>query len=565
MVAAWSQLWGNPLAKSGYVWIGYACSVFNVFSPKTGVLQWILTCRNLSGDLCICSTITVASMKETSGVGKGTVSTPWKMLQQRFHSEGNDIITDPNLNLNYIISMIRHLAFQFTSLRYKCMNVPDVLFDLGVLVSYQVCLRVWVCVYVCACVCVTWEWERRECTNVFVHCCVCVILCLCGLCCSNVLCSSVCLCLICACVSGCAYLRLRVLCFACVLLCVLCFLHFEFVRLCWLCCLRFCVSDVCRCLCLRVCVCMCVPCVWVCARVFSFFPFCAVVCVCVFVFVFFCAHVFFGCLFFCAFVLVSIVCVVCVVCADCVAVCFCSFVSCGVCVCARVNCAFVSCFEYFVVDVCVCVSVFLCLCLMAVRNCQLCQGSLSWWCRRCICCRHPDTWRVVRGMASRSKVDTWGPKKGSTNRTWLSSTPAFFGDFNGFQWISTYPFFRGKLKLKNTWSFCASFCASQFIFHRFFHAFPSILESCWSWNSQTWLQKSPSGLHIQRSPVFFPGLFFPVFTWFHGSQSQVRIQSGTFNMLWMPTPIVPGRAAAHAYHICFIAPVQHWDLNIKKK
>ena len=116
---------------------------------------------------------------------------------------------------------------------------------------------------------------------------------------------------------------------------------------------------------------------------------------------------------------------------------------------------------------CVCVSVFLCLCLMAVRNCQLCQGSLSWWCRRCRRCRHPDTWRVVRGMASRSKVDTWGPKKGSTNRTWLSSTPAFLGDFNGFQWISTYPFFRGKLKLKNTWSFCASFCASQFICHRF--------------------------------------------------------------------------------------------------
>ena len=144
-ITAWSQLWGNPLAKSGYVWIGYACNVFNVFSPKTGVLQWILTCGNLSGDLCICSTIIVASMFETSGVGKGTVPTPWKMLQQHFNSEGNDIITDLNLNLNYMISMIRHLAFQFTSLRYKCMNVPDVLFDLGVLVSYQVCLRVWVC------------------------------------------------------------------------------------------------------------------------------------------------------------------------------------------------------------------------------------------------------------------------------------------------------------------------------------------------------------------------------------------------------------------------------------
>ena len=26
--------------------------------------------------------------------------------------------------------------------------------------------------------------------------------------------------------------------------------------------------------------------------------------------------------------------------------------------------------------------------------------------------------------------------------------------------------------------------------------------------------------------------------------------------------LVPGSAAAHAHHICFIAPGQHWDLNI---
>lgn len=113
--------------------------------------------------------------------------------------------------------------------------------------------------------------------------------------------------------------------------------------------------DVCVC----ACVCVCVFPVCECVRVFFlFFPFvllfvCVCLCSCFFVrmcslvvcsFVHLCL-----CLLFVLFVLFVLIALLCVFVL--------SFPV--VCVCARVNCAFVSCFEYFVVDVCV----FLCFCV----------------------------------------------------------------------------------------------------------------------------------------------------------------------------------------------------------
>ena len=119
---------------------------------------------------------------------------------------------------------------------------------------------------------------------------------------------------------------------------------------------------------------------------------------------------------------------------------------------------------------CVCVSVFLCLCLMAVRNCQLCQGSVSWWCRRS---RHPEKFMASQwhGQDQREHNKGTGKREHKSNLaelTWLH-----FGgismDFNGFQRISTHIFSWEADFFQNTALALLRlrFCASQFICHRF--------------------------------------------------------------------------------------------------
>ena len=63
--------------------------------------------------------------------------------------------------------------------------------------------------------------------------------------------------------------------------------------------------------------------------------------------------------------------------------------------------------------------------------------------------------------------------------------------FGGFHWISmdfNLPIFSWEAEIEKHMKLLRKLLRKSIHMSPLFHAFPSILESCWSWNSQTWLQ-----------------------------------------------------------------------------